>query len=202
MGLDTAKILGIIGVILEIIGGFFQGVGSIVGLVLVIIAVYMVSKETNRSDIFNNYIIYFVLAIVAIGVFFVGVLSTILAMGIGRAGFFTPGMGGGADLLKIIGAILVWLVIAWIVLIIGTYFLMKSYSGIAEALNHGTFRLAGKLYFFGAILLVILIGAILIIAGVIVELIAWATMPTELPKKPGEAPPPTTGEAGMGEPVI
>lgn len=201
MGLDTAKILGIIGVILEIIGGFFQGVGSIVGLVLVIIAVYMVSKETNRSDIFNNYIIYFVLAIVAIGVLFVGVLSTILAMGIGRAGFFTPGMGG-VNVWKVISAILVWLVIAWIVLVIGTYFLMKSYSGIAEALDHGTFRLAGKLYFFGAILAITVVGLLLIVAGVIVELIAWATMPTELPKKPGEMPPPTSGETGMGEPVI
>ncbi len=204
MSLETAKILGILGVVIEIIGGFVGGYGSLVGLILILIAVYMVSKEVNRPDIFNNYILAFVTAIVGLIIIFIAILGTLMAM-FGGMGFGPHGAGEihpTSGLLAAIGAIILWLIVAWIILVVSAYFIKKSYTGIAEELNHGTFRLAGKLYFWGAILLIILVGAILLIVGVIVELIAWATMPTQKPSKAPETAPPSSPEGGMGEPVI
>lgn len=200
MNLETAKILGIIGAILNIIGIFTGGYASIVGFILILLAVYGVSSATNRPDIFKNYIIAFVMNVIGLIVAIVGIIGTIM----GSIGFMhggSPGTMPEAGIISLLMGLIVWFIVLWIFLVIGTYFLRKSYKGIAEVLNHGLFSTTGTLYFIGGILTIVLIGFLIILVAVIVELVAWATMSTKKPST-GEQPPPSPTATGVEEPVI
>ncbi len=200
MNLETAKILGIIGAVINIIGLFTGGYASIVGFILILLAVYGVSSATNRPDIFKNYIIAFVMFIIGLIVAIVGIIGTIMgSMGLVQGG--PPETVPETNIVSILMSIIVWLIVLWIFLVIGTYFLRKSYKGIAEALNHGLFSTTGTLYFIGGILTIVIIGALILLIAIIVELVAWATMPTKKPST-GEQPPPPSGATGVEEPII
>jgi len=64
--LGNVKIFGGIGALLLLIGGFIPYAGpivSIIGLVLVFIAVKSISELTKDNDIFRNYLIHFIMSI-------------------------------------------------------------------------------------------------------------------------------------------
>ena len=54
--LSEAKILGGIGALLMLLGGFIiPGLGGIIGLILIFIAVKYISEECKDKSIFDNY---------------------------------------------------------------------------------------------------------------------------------------------------
>ncbi|MEM3806137.1 MAG: DUF996 domain-containing protein, partial [Desulfurococcus sp.] len=91
------------------------------------------------------------------------------------------------DLVGLIISIIAFLVLAWIVMIISTYFLRKSYSLVADRLGVELFRTVGLLYFIGAILLIVLVGGILILVALILQIIAFISLPESPPFKPQPA---------------
>jgi uncharacterized membrane protein len=153
--LSDAKILGGIGSILELIPGV-----SIVGYILALIAVKYISDELHDRAIFQN-----MLYAVVTGIVGVAVGAFLLITG-GIFSAFTGGMSGLAGGLA-------FLALIWIVLIISAVFIRRSYSEISRQLNIDAFKTAGTLYFFGAILTIVLVGFIILLIAYIFQIIGF-----------------------------
>ena len=85
--LSNAKLFGGIGAILMLIGGFIPYAGpivSILGLVLLFIAVKTISDLTKDNDIFSNYLMHFIFSILT-----VVAIVVIMLIAFGAAGGFT-----------------------------------------------------------------------------------------------------------------
>ena len=191
--LSNAKIYGGIGALLMLIGGFIPAVGGIlplIGLILVFIAVKNIADEAKDESIFKNYLWYFIVSIIAM----VAVFSIFIAS-FGAAGGFSlldmMQMQGGqninpADLTSLVGNMmggcLAALVIGWILMIVATLFLRKSFNSIAEHTGVKLFATTGLLFFVGAITLIILIGGFILLIAMILEIVAFFSLPETLPR--------------------
>ncbi|MBO8173927.1 MAG: DUF996 domain-containing protein [Thermococcus sp.] len=188
MALSQAKTYGGIGAILALIGGAVPKLGSalsIVGIVLILLAVKEISDEAGDEAIFKNYLISFILqigAFIALIIAIVAVLGTsIIMMGGPRA--FEHEMQDFGTIMTIIGSILVGFIIFWILFSLGSYYLKKSYELIAEYTGVDLFKTTGLLYFIGALTAIILIGLLVILVARILEIVAYFSLPEELPSK-------------------
>ena len=187
--LGQAKIMGGLGAILSLLT-FIPNIGflvGIVGLVLVFIAVKYIAEETKNHSIFKNYLMNFILNIVAIGAVIV-----IMIMSFGVAGgmswftslqeqnFTDPG-AVWSSFGTLIGGCILALFVAWILLILGTLYLRKSYNSIAEHTKVDLFKTTGLVYFIGALTLIVVIGAFIIIIAKILEIVSYFSLPENLP---------------------
>jgi uncharacterized membrane protein len=164
----SAKMMGGIGVILELVGGFIpylRWVLPLAGLVLVLLALKRISDETGKPTIFKDFLI---------SVIFMVIIPSILFSVMGR----TTQLGSISKGFKTIhlGALFAFLLF-WVVMLIGAYFLRMSYNTTAEATGVGTFETAASLIFYGAVLMIILIGGFVLLAGRIVEIVAFFSLP-------------------------
>lgn len=187
--LSSAKMYGGIGALLTLIGPFIPSVGliaSIIGMVLIFIAVKYIADETKDHPIFKNYLLYFICGILAVVLpiviifYSVGGLSffsNLTSMDYSDPSAFVDFAG------PLITGCLVSLVIMWILLIIGTLFLRKSYNRIAEHTNVGLFKTTGLVYFIGAITTIIVIGIFIMVIAKILEIIAFFSLPDKIPSK-------------------
>ena len=197
--IGQAKILGGIGALLTLLI-FIPNIGfvlSIVGLVLVFLAVKYIADETKDHSIFQNYLMNFIFYIIAIGAI-IGIM--ILAFGVsGGMSWITAIQPGDITDFSsfwesfgtlFIGCILAFLV-AWIMLLIGALYLKKSYDRIAEHTKVDLFKTTGLVNLIGAATLIILIGAFIIIIAKILEIVSYFSLPENLPQKPQPPMPPT-----------
>lgn len=176
--MQQVKNIGGIGSIL-LLCGLIPSVGpvlSFAGFVMLIIAVYKLSELLGQKEIFRNYLI---------GIILNSATILIIILGIGTTVLFS--LKGGLTGLGI-GVILTFLFI-WILAIISAYFIKKSFEKIGQATGVDTFKTAGKLYFIGGILSVIVIGLILWLVAVIMQIIAFFSLPLTTPGKPQESTP-------------
>jgi uncharacterized membrane protein len=185
--LSQAKILGGIGSIL-----IFIPFVSLVGYVLLIVAINDIADYAGDRAIFNNVVIAAVTGII-------GALAGAAVISLGVIGSrFSYGVAGLAGL----G---VGLFIAWVALIVSSVFLKRAYDDIALKLGVGTFKTAATLYLIGSVLTIILLGFIVLFVAEIVQAVAFFSIPEELqrvgaPGSPSTAslaasPPPTPGTA-------
>lgn len=187
MGLETAKILGLIGVILELVGlltgaSGYGSILSIIGFILLLIAVHELAEVSGVRAIFDKYltgvifvIIGFVIAMIII--VSLGLIAMITFHHFPMHGFpptIWPSLPIGVMLVAIIAFI-----IMYIFLLLGYIRIRDSYYMIADTFKHNIFHTVGTVYFIGAVLTIILVGLIIIFIGTIIELIAWATLPTQ-----------------------
>lgn len=190
--LTEAKTFGGIGAILLLVGGFIPTIGpalSIVGLILVFIAVKYISDETKDNSVFHNFLIHFICSIIAIIAVAAIILGTIGV--IGGFSFFAEleneeitDFESFWDYFEpFIGGIIVALVAGWIIFIIGAVFLRKSYNSIADYTHVNLFRTTGTLYFIGAITLIVFIGAFILFIGKILEIASFFSLPDNFPLK-------------------
>lgn len=167
MEIKDAKLMGGIGSILALFS-FIPKVGwilSLVGLILVIIAIKKLADATSRSDVFNDYLKGAIINIVGtIVISFAGGAFLIATLMRRHTGGF------------VFGTVLIF-IIAWIVMIVGTYFMKKGLVGLSEVTGEKNFATAGNLFFWGAILLIIVVGAIVSFIGSIFQIIAFFSLP-------------------------
>jgi len=187
--LSEAKILGGIGAILMLLGGFFlPGLGAILGLILVFIAVKYISEETKDKTIFDNYLFHFIYIVIAI----VAVV-TIFFYSIGgfELTFFkmieNAEISDFSSFLDFFGPYLIWwavaLIVGYIFIIISSWYYKKCYYSIAEHTDVQLFRTTGLIFFIGAITMIIGVGLIVIMVAKILEIIAFFRLPEKLPNK-------------------
>jgi len=195
--LGNAKILGGIGALLSllVIAPYAGPLMGFVGLVLVFIAVKYISEETKNHKIFQDYLMNFILNIIAIVAM---IIIMIAAFGI-SGGFswitslqqqnFTDINSFWNSFGTIISGCIVALFIAWILLILGALYLRKSYNSIAEHTKVDLFKTTGLLYLIGTVTLIIFVGVFILLVAKILEIVAFFTLPDTLPAK--ETPPST-----------
>lgn len=170
---------------------------SIVGVVLVFVAVKYIADETKDHSIFQNYLMNFIFYIIAIGAI-VGIL--VLAFGVsGGMSWITAIQPGDITDFNsfwesfgtlFIGCILAFL-IAWVMLLIGALYLKKSYDRIAEHTKVDLFKTTGLVNLIGAATLIIFIGAFIIVIAKILEIVSYFSLPESLPQTPQPPMPPT-----------
>ncbi len=205
--LSNAKLYGLIGSILGVVGGFIGfiphvgvfGIASagLVGFILVLLAVREVANVTGREEIFRYYLYALIIEVIAVAVvavsFFAFLASVFTSLGFNE-GYGPPFNHHISADMSVIYGILAWLILLFIVvfacLILSTYYIKKSYYAIAEEVGVDMFRTAGLLYFLGAILLIIIVGAIILFIARILEIIAWASLPEEPIRREKTPPPP------------
>jgi uncharacterized membrane protein/ribosomal protein L40E len=161
--LSQAKLLGGIGSIL-----IFIPFISIIGYVLLIVAVKDISDFLGDRTIFNNIVVAAVAGIIGAVAGGVVVVIGVLLSGatFGISNFASLGVG---------------LVIAWITLVVSAFFLRRAYDSIASGLSVGTFRTAATLYLVGAVLTVVFVGFIILFVAEIVQAVAYFSIPEEIP---------------------
>jgi uncharacterized membrane protein len=197
--IGQAKILGGIGALLTLLF-IIPNIGfvlSIVGLVLVFLAVKYIADETKDHSIFQNYLMNFIFYIIAIGAI-IGIM--ILSFGVsGGMSWITAIQPGditdfnsfwASFSTMFIGCILAFL-IAWIMLLIGALYLKKSYDRIAEHTKVDLFKTTGLVNLIGAATLIIFIGAFIIVIAKILEIVSYFSLPESLPQTPQPPMPPS-----------
>jgi uncharacterized membrane protein len=157
--LSRAKTWGGIGSIL-----IFIPFVSIVGYILVIVAVKQVSDDLQDKAIFRNMVIAAATGIVgALAGAFV-VIGSILAFG--RSG---------------VGGLLTGLLIVWVFLIVSAIFLRRTYATVGQRLGVGSFKTAATLYLVGAVLTIVLVGFLVLFIAEVVQAVAFFSIPYQPP---------------------
>ena len=187
--LSEAKILGGIGALLMLLGGFFlPGIGAIIGLILLFIAVKYISEEIKDKSIFDNYLLHFIYTVIAI----VAVVAIFFfSIGGFTFSFFTAlesmEFTDFSSVWSFFAPYIIWwvfaLIVGWILLIISSMYLKKSYYSIADQTKVKLFRTTGLIYFIGAITLIIGIGFFILIIAKILEIFAFLNLPEKIPSK-------------------
>ncbi len=192
--LNDAKLLGGLGSILMLLlPAPYVGLALfLVGIVLVLIAIRRISTALGDDKIFNNALLSAILIIIGVAA---GVAVVILT---GLAGIMTLvdliSRGNGAmidpttpEILRLVttvlGSIVAGLVVFWAFSIGSSIFLRKSLNTIGVKLQSNLFSTAGILYIVGAILAIIIIGFIIILVAIILQIIAFFSLPAQLPQQ-------------------
>jgi uncharacterized membrane protein len=156
--LGQAKTLGGVGSIL-----IFIPFVSILGWILVLIAIKEISDDLQDKSIFSDVLIAGVTGI--IGALAGGVVAVL-------------GVGSIASLgVSIVGG----LVVAWIFLIISAIFLRKAYDKMSTRLGVKMFKTAATLYLVGAALAIVAIGFILLFIAEIIQAVSFFQIPEQIP---------------------
>lgn len=204
MTIETSKNLGGIGAILMFIGVLpifsFSGVISLIGLILVLIAMYGLADYYKESGIFNNalygiilIIIGGVTAAIAAVVALVDFFSEIgITIGLGNAGDWSSQFAGidwqniGFDIISRFAVyILLALVILFVFAIASAILIRKSLGLLSAKTGVGLFGTAGLIVLIGAILTIVAIGVLLLWIATLLIAIAFFSI------KPQQAQPPT-----------
>jgi len=169
---DTSKILAGIGSLL-------YG-APIIGLILVLIGMKGLSEHYKDKRIYDGLVTGIILFIISSILVFGGVItlySTILVM------------FSGLVLLTILGAGICF-IIGFIFALLAVKYIKNCLHALAERSGQNLFRTAGTLIWFGAILTIIGIGAILIWVGFIIAAIGFFTLKDNQQPTYGYTPPP------------
>jgi uncharacterized membrane protein len=193
--LSQVKILGGLGSIVVVLGmlgivPFIDQLVSIIGYILVLIAVKIISDSARDASIFKNML----LAIVAVtagmlaGALYVyeSVFNFIGVDLLSEENFFQgiisqPEVQPG-DFFGLITSVIIGLVILWILIIISAIFMRKSYNSIIAKYGISMFNTAARLYLIGAVLSIILIGFILVAVVQILQIVAFFRIPDRVPQ--------------------
>ncbi len=168
--LSQAKTLGGVGSIL-----IFIPFVSLVGYILIIVAVKQISDDLQDRSIFNNILIAAITGIVGAtaGAFF------ILAS-IGAVAKVSVSAGVGAERGAFLG-VLGGLLVVWIFLVISAVFLRRCYDTMSKKLGVSTFNTAATLYLVGAALTIVFVGFIVLFIAEIIQAIAYFSIPARPP---------------------
>jgi len=165
---------------------------SIIGFILVLVAVKYVSDVSQNKSIFNDMLISTVLAIVGVGVGVLVVLSTVLpAIRTLFPGGVPPNPGilPSGNIFSLLGGVLAGLAVIWVFLTISAFFLRRSYGKIAAYLNVGMFNTTALLYLIGAALTIVIVGFIILFVAEILQIIAFFSIPEQPPMPPATVTP-------------
>ncbi len=175
MDLNTIKNLGGIGALILVFASAINLIPvigpliNLVGAIVVVAAIYGLSKYYNNPDIFKNFIIgviiYLVTAIIELvvvvffGISFLGMLALSQSGSNISLAFLPAG--------SFLASILLLLLVPWIGLMAGSFFIKKSLILSGEVTGNVNFKRAGNLLFVGSVLLILLIGPLIMWIGII-----------------------------------
>ncbi len=195
MNLETSKYLGGIGALFLVIGPLatfayaWSGLLSLVGFIMVLVALKGLGDHYNEGGIFNNALYGFITTIVG-GVAFVGVmvatlLSVLADLGIDNwadpeafASALTANLTDFSFIFDLLSGLIVAIVVLFIFAIISAIFYRKSLGLLSSKSGVGMFGTAGLLILVGAVLTIVLFGAIIIWIAFILLTVAFFSLKT------------------------
>ncbi len=158
--LSTAKVLGGVGGIFAIIPGV-----SLVGWILILVAVKEISDVTQDRSIFDDALIAGITAVIG-AITFVVLLASGAFGGIITLGAIDFGLFGVLGALALLGTF-------WLLLIVSSVFLKRAYDKIAQRLNVGAFATAGLLYLIGALTVIVVVGFLILLIAMVFQIVAY-----------------------------
>jgi len=169
----TAGTLGLVGIILMLVGLIpYAGVLSIVGLVLVLIALNKLSKAYGNDAIWRNALYGFITGIIGAVVLVIALFAyfiPILTMNAPPPYGFSPyGFGPGF----LVFFIVLWIIV-YVFVLLEYMFFRNAYRELAGSSGVEDFNNAARWYWIGALTLIVLVGAILILIGHIYALLGY-----------------------------
>lgn len=192
--LSEAKLYGGLGAILGLIGGVFTLIigifGYIVplaGLILVFLAVKKISEECNDNEIFRNYLLAFLLRVIGAVTFAALFLGALFALGFPLFEYssndYTNYSEFSANMANFFALCIIGFIILYVLYILSMIYLRKSYEKISQYTRVDLFKTAALFYLIGTVLLIVVIGALFIFIATIIEIIAFFSLPDNLPPK-------------------
>jgi uncharacterized membrane protein len=214
MTLESSKNLGGVGALLIFIGpllsalpgiGAWTGILSLIGAILVLIALKGFADYYKEAGIFNN-ALYAIIAVIIGGVVFVALLIFAAVDLFSALGLNITNIQDWSSLsqinwqavdvdllLRFAGTILLGLVVLFAFLVVTVVFLRRSLSLMATKTGVGLFGTTGMLLLIGAILTIILIGILVLWIGILLLAIAFFSIRAQqAPPPPTSASPPVT----------
>ncbi|MEJ5328213.1 MAG: DUF996 domain-containing protein [Candidatus Bathyarchaeia archaeon] len=212
MQIETSKTLGGVGAILMFLGVIpfisYYGIIELVGLILVMVSLYNLASYYTEKGIFNNALYGLITGIVG-GVIAAGTLILLVLSSLtdflytvypdwngdwSALSGLTPDVSNidVSAVMPFITGFFATLLILWIFAIIAFYFVRRSLTTLSAKTGVGLFATAGLLMLIGAVLLVaMLIGALLIWIGLLLLAAAFFQIkPQQTQPVPPPAPPP------------
>jgi uncharacterized membrane protein len=191
--LREATAWGGTGSILVVIGSLSGGLVSlvtIIGFILIAIASEHIANLTDDTigDDMIRAVVLFIVGLVVLSFTVLSQLYTII------------GLGGTSSLIQSSSQAFtvefwVGLGVSWVFFLTGAVFLRRSYHLIAARLYVGTFETVGNLFLVGAATLIILIGFVILFVAEILQIVAFFSIPDEVPTSPGPG-------RGRGTPLV
>ena len=197
MEIGTTKILGGVGAILMFIGIIpyvnYLGILCIIGLILVMVALYNLASYYAEGGIFNNALYGLIAGIVGVAVAAGAIVLTVLTSLTDFLYELFPTWDGNWSSLSgltpdpsnlsldalwpFLTGIFIALVVLWVFAIISAYFARRSLTTLSARSGVGLFGTAGMLLLIGAVLIIAFgLGLILMWISVLIFAIAFFTM--------------------------
>ncbi|PAF43887.1 DUF996 domain-containing protein [Helicobacter sp. 11S03491-1] len=172
--LTFLKILGVVGCIIGMAGGFFI-IPTIASLVVFLYIFYRIGQISGSKTLFKNYFI----SSIAIG------LSIIIALFIIGPTFIFSISSNSFTLFN--SGIFTSFFMVFVIILLGSVicfvYLYKSMSELSIITNNGLFKWYAIFYLIGNITLFLVIGGFILILGYILFLFGWLTMDTIRPSR-------------------
>jgi uncharacterized membrane protein len=213
MNLETSKNLGGVGALLIFVSpllgaapgvGGLTGILSLIGAILVVVALKGFADHYKEDGIFNN-ALYAIIAVIVGAVTFVATLifaavDFFTALGLDITNIQNWSSLSQIDwqavdmnlILRFVGVVLLALVILLVFLVITVVFLRRSLRSMATKTGVGLFATTGTLMLVGAILTIVLIGIVLIWVAALLLAIAFFSIRTQQTQPIQSPPPPPT----------
>jgi uncharacterized membrane protein len=194
MSIGTGRILGGVGALLMFIGIIpyinYLGAIELVGLILVMVALYNLASHYREGGIFNNALYGLIIGIVGGVVSIVAVIITVLTSLTDFLYALFPDWNGDwaalsgltpnpsnlslDNIAPFLAGIFAVLIILWVCSIIAAFFIRRSLGTLSAKSGVGLFSTAGLLILIGAVLIVLFgIGLILIWISALLLAIAF-----------------------------
>ncbi len=168
---EIAKLIAGVGAILAAAGPFAHSVIGIIGVVLLLVGLISLADFYGDQSMRSDAVYWFIFAVIALIVLAAGGAMGVLSIGALMSGHFF------ASVISIVGLIVV-LVIAWIFYLMSARRFRNIMTAMAKKSGENLFETAGTLYYWGAVLTIILVGAILLLIAFILAGVAFLVMKT------------------------
>jgi len=193
MLIETCRILGEIGALLMFIGVLpyinYFGAIELVGLILVMVALYNLSGNYMEKGIFNNALYGFIIGIVGAVISSAVVIVTVLTSLTDFLYTIFPDWNGDwaalsgltpdtsnitlDSIMPFVTGIIVALIILWVSAILAVFFIRRSLTTLSTKSGVGLFSTVGLLLLIGALLIIIGVGLIIIWVSALLLAIAF-----------------------------
>jgi len=197
MTLESNKNLGGIGAILMVIGtlplaGFYTGIVSLAGLILVLIAIKGLADYYKDSSIFNNVLYGVVIAIVGAAISFTiivtAAINLLTTLGINISNWNDWAVLQKMDWRSIVNLDTIWpyvtyivlsLVLLFVFMIITAIFLRRSLTTLSDKTRVRMFATTGTMTLIGAVLTIVVVGFILLWIALILLAVSFFSIPLQ-----------------------
>lgn len=211
MAIETTKVLGGVGALLMFIGVLpyinYFGVIEVIGLVLVMVAMYSLSSHYREGGIFNNALYGLIIGIVGVVISIAVVIITVLTSLTDFLYTLFPDWNGDwtalsgltpapsnlslDSIMPFLTGLFAVLIVLWVSSIISAFFVRRSLGTLSAKSGVGLFSTAGLLLLIGALLIILFgIGLILIwISALLLAIAFFRIKPQQTQPTTSTAPP-------------